>query len=70
MTQEHLDDGDLDAVFQAMGGKAVAQTVDSATVGQPGLGDGAVEDVLAGGFVDGRQRFSARKEEDLGRAWR
>jgi len=23
VTQEHLDDGDLDAVFQAMGGEAV-----------------------------------------------
>jgi hypothetical protein len=40
--------------------------VDAAAVGQPGLGDGAIEDVLAGGFVDGRQRFGARKEEDLG----
>jgi hypothetical protein len=40
--------------------------MDAAPVGQPGLGDGAVEDVLAGGFVDGFQRFGARKEEDLG----
>jgi len=44
----------------------MAQTVYSAAVGQPGLSDGAVEDVLAGSFVDGRQRFGARKEEDLG----
>jgi hypothetical protein len=66
VTQEHLDDRDLDAVFQAMGGEAVTQAVYSAAVGQPGLGDGAVEDTLAGGFVDGRQRFGARKEEDLG----
>src|ERR1035441_9273514 len=68
VTQERLDDRDLDAVFQAMGGEAVAQAVDSAAVGQPRLGDGAVEDVLAGGFVDGRQRFGTRKEEDFGAA--
>src|ERR1035441_10208162 len=40
--------------------------MDAAAVGQPGLSDGAIEDVLAGGFVDGLQRFGARKEEDLG----
>ena len=44
VTQERLDDGDLDAVLQAVGGEAVAQAVDAAAVGQSGLGDGAVED--------------------------
>ena len=38
----------------------------AAPIGQPGFGDGAIEDVLAGGFVDGLQRFGARKEEDFG----
>jgi hypothetical protein len=56
--------GDQTRHFPALG--ILAQTVYSAPVGQPGLSDGAVEDVLAGGFVDGRQRFGARKEEDLG----
>jgi hypothetical protein len=40
--------------------------VDATAIGQPGLGDGAVEDTLAGALAHGRQRFGARKEEALG----
>ena len=66
VAQEHLDDRDLDPVFQAMGGKGMAQAMDAAAVGQPGLGDGAVEDVLAGAFAQGLQRFVAGEEEGFG----
>src|ERR1035441_5330173 len=39
--------------------------MDAAAVGQPGLSDGAVEDVLAGALAHGLQRLFAGKEEGL-----
>jgi len=42
MPQEALHDGDLDAVFQAVSGEAVPQTMNAAAIGQSGFGYGAM----------------------------
>src|SRR5258708_33610151 len=66
VTQERVHDGDLDAVLQAVGGKAVTQAMDAAAVGQFGFSDGAIEDALASALVEGLERFDAREEIGFG----
>jgi hypothetical protein len=63
--EELLDDGDLDAVLEQMGGEGMAQPMDAGLVGQTGPAQGAIIDVLCGALADGRL-ILALGEEPLG----
>ena len=62
MTQEFLDDGDLDLVLQAVGGERVTQTMDAPFVGKAGFVDSAIENILAGAFGHRFESFGAWEE--------
>src|SRR3974390_626158 len=49
-----------------MGCEGMPQTMDSTAIGQPGLGHGAIEDVLARALVKGFEGLDAWKEKGFG----
>ncbi len=53
VAEELLDEGNLDAVLEQMGGEAMAQTMDTGLVGQTGPSQGSIIDVLCGALADG-----------------